>query len=155
MEPQFVESVDTKTVAFLASKLLEQMRSIQSKKDVGKLAEYRSIFYSLCDLARDENLVVFKDGDHIIGALAYTIEQPWYTRATCLDEVFVLQTDPNFYGFGRVALDFLKMLAKTYGCSLMETGASMTDTPEMLRNLYLKKGKCDFEYPNFVWVLPN
>lgn len=154
VEPHYVNSSDLKTLQYLTSKLLDQLTSLQSKP-AGKFADYHSIFYSLFWLAHEQNLVVFKKEEHVVGAVAFTVDTPWYTRYTCLEEVFVLDIDPSFYGFGRVALKFLKKTAKAYGCSLLETGASMTDEPEMLRNLYEKKGKCTFSYPSFVWVLPN
>lgn len=154
MDPYYVNSSDLDTLKYLAAKLLDQMRSLQSKP-ARKLADYHSIFYTLFWLAHSHNLVIFRKGEHTVGALAYTIDTPWYTRYTCLEEVFVLELDPSFYGFGRVALKFFKETAKAYGCSLLETGASMTDKPEMLRNLYERKGKCSFSYPSFVWVMPN
>lgn len=154
MEPYYVESSDLKTIRYLTSKLLDQMRSLQSKP-AGKLADFHSIYYSLFWLASEGGLVVFKEKEHIVGFVGFQLETPWYTRYTCLSEFFVLQIDPNFYGFGRVAMQFFKRYARSYGCKLLETGASMTDKPEMLRNLYERKGKCSFSYPSFVWVMPN
>lgn len=131
------------------------MRSLTSKP-AWKMADYHSIYYSLYWLADAGHLVLFKDAnDSFIGVLAYDVASPWYTKYTCFEEIFVLSLDPSFHGFGRIALKWMKKKAKEIGCALLETGASMTDKPELLENLYKRHGKCTFSYPNFVWVLPN
>lgn len=154
MVPYKVEITDEKMLNYLASKLYDQMRNLKTKP-AKHLINYRSIYLSLYWAANDHTLVVFKVDDHIIGTLAYTIVTPWYSKHSCLEEMFVLCLEPSYYGFGRVALKFLKRAAKAYGCALMETGAAMTDQPTLLENLYTKVGKSNFSYPNFVWVLPQ
>lgn len=150
-----VDANDDKTLTYITSKIYDQMRALNSKP-AGKYADYGSIYYNLYWLAEAKHLILFKDKKgRNVGVLAFDVVTPWYTRYTCLDEIFVLALDPTFHGFGRTALRYMKKKAKALGCTLMETGASMTDKPELLENLYKRHGKCDFSYPNFVWVLPN
>lgn len=150
-----VDANDDKTLNYIASKVFNQIRSLKSKPG-STFADLESIYYTLYWLAEAHHLILFKTPEgHNVGVLAFDIVTPWYTRYTCLTEVFVLALDPAFHGFGRVAMKYMKRRAKALGCSLMETGASMTDDPKMLENLYKRHGKCTFSYPNFVWVLPN
>lgn len=157
MVSQFVGDDDLEVQRYVASKLYDQLRNLKSKPECRYIADYHSIFYSVYWLAHNNNLVVFKkkDTESIVGVLAFSIDSPWYTRYTCLNEIFVLQTDPSYHGFGRKALEFFKETAKENGCVLIETGASMTDESKILENLYKRHGKCTFSYPNFVWVLAN
>ena len=150
-----VDSNDDETMRYIASKVYNEIRSLHSKP--GKsFAEFGAIYYSLYWIADARHLILFKDSKgRNVGVLAYDIVTPWYTRRTCFEELFVLGLDPAFHGFGRVALKYMKKRANDLGCSLMETGASMTDKPKMIENLYKRHGKCTFSYPNFVWVLPN
>ena len=150
-----VDSNDDETMRYIASKIYNEIRSLHSKP--GKsFAEFGAIYYSLYWIADARHLILFKDSKgRNVGVLAYDIVTPWYTRRTCFEELFVLGLDPAFHGFGRVALKYMKKIAKGIGCALMETGASMTDKPKMIENLYKRHGKCDFTYPCFVWVLPN
>lgn len=150
-----VDSNDDKTLTYITSKIYDQLRALNSKP-AGKYADYGSIYYNLYWLAEAKHLILFKDKEgRNVGVLAFNVVTPWYTRYTCLDEIFVLALDPAFHGFGRIALRCMKKKAKALGCTLMETGASMTDKPELLENLYKRHGKCTFSYPCFVWVLPN
>lgn len=150
-----VDSNDDETLRYIASKVYNEIRSLHSKP--GKsFAEFGAIYYSLYWIAEDRHLILFKDTNgRNVGVLAFDIVTPWYTRRTCFEELFVLGLDPSFHGFGRVALKYMKKRANDLGCALMETGASMTDKPKMIENLYKRHGKCDFTYPCFVWVLPN
>lgn len=161
MAPKAVEYIvkaeDTDIIEKVSFALYNQIRSLESKP--GKhFADLWSIKASVAALAAQGNLCVFyKDSDRIsmVGAVASNIVLPWYTRQTCLDEIFVIQMNPQFHGFGKVALDSLKKKAKVNGCALLQTGASMTDRPEMLRNIYERKGKCTFTYQSYVWVMPH
>ena len=150
-----VDPNDEKTLDYIASKVYHEIRELRSKP--GKtFADFGSIFYSLYWVAEAKHLILFKDSKgHNVGVLAFDIVTPWYTRYTCLSEIFVLGLDPVFPGFGRVAVDYMLKRAKALGCSLMETGASMTDNPKMIENLYKRHGHCAFSYPNFAWVFPN
>lgn len=155
LESIAVESTDDHTLGYLASKLFTQIRSLKSKP--GKsFANMEAIYKTLYWLADAKHLILFKDTNgRNVGVLAFDIVTPWYSTKTCLDEVFVLALDPSFHGFGRVAMEYLKSKAKACGCALMVTGASMTDDPKMVENLYKRHGKCSFSYPCFAWVLPN
>ena len=155
LEPTPVDPNDDDTLHYIASKVYNEIRKLKSKP--GKtFADFGSIYYSLYWIAEAGNLILFKDVQgRKVGVLAFEIVTPWYTRFTCLDEIFVLGLDPSFYGFGRVALDFMKKTAKEIGCALMQTGASMTDNPKMIENLYKRHGHCAFSYPSFAWVFPN
>lgn len=155
LEPTQVDPNDDDTLHYIASKVYNEIRKLKSKP--GKtFADFGSIYYSLYWIAEAGNLILFKDVQgRKVGVLAFEIVTPWYTRFTCLDEIFVLGLDPSFYGFGRVALDFMKKTAKDIGCALMQTGASMTDNPKMIENLYKRHGHCAFSYPSFAWVFPN
>ena len=150
-----VEQHDEKTFNYIVSRVYSEIRKLKSKP--GKtFANYEAIYYSLYWVAEAKHLILFRDSKgHNVGVLAFDIVTPWYTKYTCFSELFVLGLDPAFHGFGRIALRYMKKRAKALGCTLMETGASMTDQPELLENLYKRHGKCDFSYPNFVWVLPN
>lgn len=155
--PIEVDANNDKLLTYIASKIYDQLRSLNSKP-AGKFADYTSIYYNLYWLAEAKHLILFRERDkegRNVGVLAFDVVTPWYTRYTCLDEIFVLALDPTFHGFGRTALKYMKKRAKALGCTLMETGASMTDKPKLLENLYKRHGKCTFSYPNFVWVLPN
>lgn len=150
-----VDPNDDKTLNYIASKVYNEIRSLNSKPGK-KVADLGAIYYSLYWLAEAKHLILFRDTKgHNVGVLAFDIVTPWYTRYTCFSELFVLCLDPAFHGFGRVALRYMKKRAKGLGCALMETGASMTDEPKMIENLYKRHGKCDFTYPCFAWVLPN
>ena len=155
LESTPVDPNDDDTLNYIASKVYNEIRKLKSKP--GKtFADFGSIYYSLYWIAEAGNLILFKDVQgRKVGVLAFEIVTPWYTRFTCLDEIFVLGLDPSFYGFGRVALDFMKKTAKDIGCALMQTGASMTDNPKMIENLYKRHGHCSFSYPSFAWVFPN
>ena len=150
-----VDVNDDKTIRYLASKVYDEIRNLKSKPGA-KFADWESIYYTLYWMADANHLILFKTPEgHNVGVLAFGVVTPWYTHFTCFEELFVLGLDPSFYGFGRVALKYMKKRAKVLGCALMETGASMTDKPKMLENLYKRHGKCDFTYPCFVWILPN
>lgn len=155
LEPTPVDPNDDDTLNYIASKVYNEIRKLKYKP--GKtFADFGSIYYSLYWIAEAGNLILFKDVQgRKVGVLAFEIVTPWYTRFTCLDEIFVLGLDPSFYGFGREALDFMKKTAKAIGCALMQTGASMTDNPKMIENLYKRHGHCAFSYPSFAWVFPN
>lgn len=150
-----VDPNDNKTLDYIASKVYHEIRELRSKP--GKtFADFGSIYNSLYWVAEAKHLILFKDTNgRNVGVLAFDIVTPWYTKATCFEELFVLGLDPSFHGFGRVALDYMLKRAKGLGCSLMETGASMTDNPKMIENLYNRHGHCAFSYPNFAWVFPN
>lgn len=150
-----VDSWDEETIKYIASKVYNEIRKLKSKP--GKtFADFESICYSLYWIADANHLILFKDSKgRNVGVLAFDIVTPWYTKRTCFEELFVLGLDPAFHGFGRVALDYMLKRAKGLGCSLMETGASMTDNPKMIENLYKRHGKCNFTYPCFGWVFPN
>lgn len=150
-----VDPNDDDTLRYIASKVYNEIRSLHFKP--GKnFAEFGAIFYSLYWIAEARHLILFKDSKgRKVGVLAYDVVTPWYTRRTCFEELFVLGLDSTFHGFGRVAMYYMRQKAKELGCSLMETGASMTDNPKMIENLYKRHGKCTFSYPNFVWVLSN
>ena len=150
-----VDVNDDNLIRYLSSKVYDEIRHLKSKPGA-KFADWESIYYTLYWLADANHLILFKTTEgHNVGVLAFGVVTPWYTRFTCFEELFVLGLDPSFYGFGRVALKYMKKRAKGLGCALMETGSSMTDTPKMIENLYKRHGKCDFTYPCFVWVLPN
>ena len=150
-----VDPNDDETLRYIASKVYNEIRSLHSKPG-NSFAEFGAIFYSLYWIAEARHLILFKDSKgRNVGVLAYDVVTPWYTRRTCFEELFVLGLDPTFHGFGRVAMYYMMQKAKEIGCSLMETGASMTDNTKMIENLYKRHGKCTFSYPNFVWVLPN
>lgn len=150
-----VDSNDDETMRYIASKVYNEIRNLKSKP--GKsLAEFEAIYYSLYWVADARHLILFKDTNgRKVGVLAFDIITPWYTRRTCFEELFVLELDPTFHGFGRVALDYMLKRADGLGCSLMETGASMTDNPKMIENLYKRHGHCAFSYPCFAWVFLN
>ena len=150
-----VDPNDDETLRYISSKVYNEIRSLHSKPG-NSFAEFGAIFYSLYWIAEARHLILFKDSKgRNVGVLAYDVVTPWYTRRTCFEELFVLGLDPTFHGFGRVAMYYMRQKAKELGCSLMETGASMTDKPKMIENLYKRHGKCTFSYKNFVWVLPN
>lgn len=150
-----VDQNDERTFNYIVSKVYSAIRHLKSKP--GKtFADFGSIYYSLYWVAEAKHLILFKDSrGHNVGVLAFDIVKPWYTRRTCFEELFVLGLDPAFHGFGRVAVKYMLKKAKDLGCSLMETGASMTDKPKMIENLYKRHGKCAFTYPCFAWVFPN
>ena len=150
-----VDPNDDETMRYIASKVYNEIRSLHSKPG-NSFAEFGAIYYSLYWIAEARHLILFKDSKgNKVGVLAYDVVTPWYTSRTCFEELFVLVLDPAFHGFGRVALKYMKNRANALGCSLIETGASMTDNPKMIENLYKRHGKCDFTYPCFAWVLPN
>lgn len=150
-----VDPNDERTFNYIVSKVYSEIRHLKSKP--GKtFADFGSIYYSLYWVAEAKHLILFKDSrGHNVGVLAFDIVTPWYTRRTCFEELFVLGLDPAFHGFGRVAVKYMLKKAKDLGCSLMETGASMTDNPKMIENLYKRHGHCAFTYPCFAWVFPN
>lgn len=150
-----VDPHDEKTFNYIVSRVYSEIRKLKSKP--GKVfANFEAIYYSLYLVAEAKHLILFKDSKgHNVGVLAFDIVTPWYTKYTCFSELFVLGLDPAFHGFGRVAMYYMRQKAKELGCSLMETGASMTDNPKMIENLYKRHGKCTFMYPCFAWVLPN
>ena len=155
LEAVEVDSWDEETIKYIASKVYNEIRKLKSKP--GKtFADFEAICYSLYWIADANHLILFRDSKgRNVGVLAYDVVTPWYTKRTCFEELFVLGLDPAFHGFGRVALDYMMKKAKGLGCSIMETGASMTDNPKMIENLYKRHGHCAFSYPCFAWVFPN
>lgn len=155
MEPELtpVAIAPYENIDHLASALFDKMTALRTKPMSPKVVDVMSIKKSLRELSELGWLYKFVDSrGFVYGYVGFTIEMPWYSNKPCLCELFILQV--YGHGFGRVALKFLKGIGKKYGCALMETGASMTDSPEELRNLYERKGRCDFTYPSFVWFLP-
>lgn len=150
-----VDPNDERTLNYISSKVYSEIRHLKSKP--GKtFADFSAIHFNLYWVASAKHLILFKDTNgRNVGVLAFDIVTPWYTKATCFEELFVLGLDPSFHGFGRVALDYMLKRAKGLGCSIMETGASMTDNPKMIENLYKRHGHCAFSYPNFAWVFLN
>lgn len=152
LEP--IQIKPTENIDTLTSELYVKMTTLVTKPLSSKVVDVMHIKKSLAELCELGWLYKFVDASTGLthGYLGFTIDMPWYSDKPCLSELFVLQT--HGHGFGRMAVRFLKEQAKKYGCGLMETGATMTDEPEELKNLYEKKGKCDFTYPSFVWFLP-
>lgn len=155
LEAVEVDSWDEETIKYIASKVYNEIRKLKSKP--GKtFADFEAICYSLYWIADANHLILFRDSKgRNVGVLAYDVVTPWYTKRTGFEELFVLGLDPAFHGFGRVALNYMMKKAKGLGCSIMETGASMTDNPKMIENLYKRHGHCAFSYPCFAWVFPN
>lgn len=145
---------DTEVIRRIASRIYDVIRN----RKYGKaFADFTKIREAVELMADNDELVVFKakGTNRLIGALSFTIDEPWYSSKPCFDETFVIQIDPSFLGFGEIACEFMKAYAKSRGCACMSTAVSMTDKPAALLNTYMRKGKCTFAYPNCIWVFPS
>lgn len=100
-------------------------------------------------------LEVYAVGDHIVGIIMYDFGSPWWADVYCLKEMSVYAIDPEFVGFGRIAIKRLEELAIENDCTLIETGSAICLDPKMVENLYMKKGKYQFSYPNYIRIVPN
>lgn len=100
-------------------------------------------------------LEVYAVGDHIVGVIMYDFGSPWWAAVYCLKEMLVYAIDPEFVGFGRIAIKRLEELAIENDCALIETGSAFCVDPKMVSNLYMKKGKYQFSYQNYIRIVPN
>lgn len=91
--------------------------------------------------------------DRLVGVIMYDFGTPWWANCQVLQELTVFTVDPNFVGFGRIALERLKELATEHDCVIIETGSVICLDPGPVKNLYMKKGKYQFSYPNFVHIV--
>lgn len=101
---------------------------------------------------RSGYLDVYAIGERIVGILMYDFGNLWWANGACLKELLVYAVDPNFVGFGRIALERLEELAVEHDCVLIETGSALALDRKLVENLYMKKGKYDLNYPTFVKV---
>lgn len=109
--------------------------------------------YRTLKVANDNGyLEAFALSGRVIGILMYDIGNPWWSECFCLKEMLVLTVDPEFKGFGRIALERLQELAEEHGCALIESGSAFCLESKIIHNLYTKKGGFQFTYPNFVRV---
>ena len=109
--------------------------------------------YQTVKVANDNGyLDVFALNGNIVGVLMYDIGKTWWSHCYCLKEMFLLTIDPEFKGFGRIALERLEELAEEHGCSMIETGSAFCLEPAPIANLYMKKGNYNFTYPSFVKI---
>lgn len=154
MTAKLVDPKDKEKLRRYASHFYTYFTSLESKP-TSKYGNFGAIMVSFLMFAEDESLYEFvTDTGHVVGLVCASVVQPWWTDKTLLEEVFVICLDPQFKGFGRVAMKFLKNKARQFGCSLMTTGNLLTDEPKKIENLYQKHGHCNFSYKNFVWLYP-
>lgn len=105
---------------------------------------------SLVHMSFQNRVVIFYENDEFIGILAFDVGSVWWANLITLEEDLVLCVSPTFKGFGRIAVDKLKELAKEYKAQLIVSGSIFQENPAIIANLYKKKGfkqSC----PVFVW----
>lgn len=152
MTPRCLTHDESDLVRVVASAFYTKLKEAKTKPGAA-YADFETIYESLMDMSYNGCLWVFEtNAGHVVGSVAISVCQPWYTKKTCLEEVFVLQLDPQFHGFGRVALKFLKNKAREYGCGLLVTGDALSDDQRMIENLYQRHGHCNFTYKNYIWT---
>jgi hypothetical protein len=107
-----------------------------------------------CEIAnRSGYLDVYVLGDRIIGVIMYDFGNLWWADEACLKEMIILTIDPDFVGFGRIALERLEELAVEHDCALIETGSAMHLDKKLIENMYVKKGRYQITYPTFVRIV--
>lgn len=126
----------------------------ESNHPFSKYAHYPTMKANIKQMVEDEELVVFetKKDKKAVGVISAKFERPWFVNGTCLCESFVLCLDPSFYGFGRVAGNWLKKAAKIGGASFVYVGSDISDNPKIIENIAVKKMGCrpvgkTFVYP--------
>lgn len=136
----------------------EVLKVVETFKEIGwasghplaPLGSYEAVKRTI-RLANDNGyLEAYALDDHVVGVLMFDVAKPWWSDEFCLKEMLVLTIDPEFYGFGRIALARLQELAKEYDCALIESASAFNLDHKLVGNLYMRKGKYDLSYPNFV-----
>lgn len=102
---------------------------------------------------RSGYLDVYVLGERIIGVIMYDFGNLWWANGACLKEMIVFTVDPDFVGFGRIALERLEELAVEHDCVLIETGGALAEDKKLMENLYINKGGYQITYPTFVRIV--
>lgn len=152
VEVRKVEAIDTDVIFDISIKFFKTLCATKTKPG-WEYANSDRIISFIQSMSYLGNVYVIVSDNKYVGAFAYDIVVPWYTTESCLEEVFVLKLDNEYSGIGEVALDYFKRIAEENDCGLITTADALSDDKALLRNLYERKGKCDFTYDNFVWVL--
>ena len=135
-------------------------RTIEERSHVGSSVLYKAdadkVKESLRKFDEDGRMRVFCIEDdvktEIIGILVFDVGEAWWTRSRILSEVFVFCVDPNFIGFGRIAIRELKALASIFNCDLIVAGNFFMDKPEVMTNSY-RKGGFEISCPSYIKVV--
>lgn len=94
-------------------------------------------------------VVKFYENDEFIGIVVFDVINDWWTDKKILNEVLILCLSDEFKGFGRIAVDKLEELAKQYDVDFIHSGCMFLKDPQVVSNLYLKKGY-SFTSPMYV-----
>lgn len=152
VEVRTVHLQEDRLIIKIAIKFFETLVNAKTKPG-WKYADFDTILNNIKSLSSFGSLQVIVKDNKYVGAFAWDIISPWYSTFLCLQEIFVLKLDDEYSGIGEVALDYFKRISEENDCGLITTADALSDDKALLRNLYERKGKCDFTYDNFVWVL--
>lgn len=95
---------------------------------------------SLVHMSYMNRVVIFYEGEEFIGIVAFDVGSVWWANLIVLEEQLVLCVSDTFKGFGRIAVDKLKELSNEYKTHLIVSGSIFQDNPNIIANLYKKKG---------------
>ena len=116
-------------------------------------ADLRKLKFSLHQMDKQGRIRSFVNGQgKIIGILVFDVGFAWWSKSLILSETFVFCVDPEFHGFGRVAVKELKALASVYHCEIIVAGNFFMEKPDVMTNTY-KKGGFETICPTYIKVV--
>ncbi len=141
-------------VLHISTSLYNHMTAIGAKgHPLAPFVSFGNIHRTFETANRSGYLDVYVLGERIIGVIMYDFGNLWWATGACLKEMIVFTVDPDFVGFGRIALERLEELAVEHDCALIETGGALAEDKKLMENLYIKKGGYQITYPTFVRIV--
>lgn len=144
----------TDEVLHVSTAIYNHMTMIGAKgHPLAPFVSFGNIHRTLETANRSGYLDVYVLGERIIGVIMYDFGNLWWANGACLKEMIVFTIDPDFVGFGRIALERLEELAVEHDCVLIETAGALAEDKKLMENLYTKKGGYQVTYPTFVRIV--
>lgn len=135
-------------------KIKERLLYLRAKEgsELMMLADADVAVKNLAYFSYKNNVAKFYKNDEFIGIVAFDVSTHWWTDKKVLCELLVLCLSDSFKGFGRIAVDKLEALAKEHNAEIICSGCMFQKEPQIVTNLYLKKGY-KLSLPNYVKFL--
>lgn len=142
-------------VAYVAGRVYDHLNSEAAKgHPLAVFLSEEAVYGFIDQLNAAGKLDVYTFDDIIVGILGYDVATPiWGGNHKVLKELAMFTIDPDFCGFGRIAVERLNELAVEHDCSLIETGDSINFDTTMTKNVYMKKGGFTSSYPCYYKVI--
>lgn len=107
---------------------------------LGQFAHFPTIKANVKQMVENDEVVVFETqkDKKPVGVISARFERPWFVNGTCLCESFILCIDPKFYGFGRVATNWMKKAARSGGADFIYSSSDISKNSKMIENLAVK-----------------